>query len=68
MTKTTWTFLYELPIWSLKTCRTLFAVSANNRVVCMDIMDVIDVIDAMDVIDVMVVMDVMNVTEAGTLP
>ena len=33
MTKTTWTFLSELPTWSLKTCRTLSAGSANNRVV-----------------------------------
>ena len=33
MTKTTWTFLSELPTCSLKTCRTLSAGSANNRVV-----------------------------------
>ena len=33
MTKTTWTFLFELSTWSLKTCRTLSAGSANKRVV-----------------------------------
>ena len=34
MTKTTWVFPSELPTWSLRTCRTLTAGSANNRVVC----------------------------------
>ena len=33
MTITRWTFLSELPTWSFKTCRTLSAGSANNRVV-----------------------------------
>ena len=33
LTKKTWTFLSELSTWSLKTCRTLSAGSANNRVV-----------------------------------
>ena len=31
--KTTWTFLSEIPTWSLKSCRTLPVGSANNRVV-----------------------------------
>ena len=33
MTKTIWTFLSELPTWSLQTCCTLSAGSANNWVI-----------------------------------